>query len=266
MAGLLRRIKRLWIALGLAATIVFTAWCLLAYRANADGVRASVSDGRVDVAHGDHRWTFRPRSVQPQATGLLLFSGALVDPRAYARLARDAAAAGHPAVVVELPRRGALGGAEGSPVLQRGRDAMAALPEVRCWVVGGHSRGGEVASRYVLAYPDAVAALLLVGTSHPRDVDLSALTIPVTKLTGDRDGLATPERVARNRPLLPSTTRWVDIPGANHSQFGDYGFQPGDRFARLPRERQHRRLTEEVRRLLAGAAALPACHPSSTPP
>lgn len=266
MAGLVKRIKRVWVTLGLVATVVFIVWCLLAYRANADGVRASLSDHRVDVAHGEHRWTFRPRAVPAHATGLVWFSGALVDPRAYARLARAAADAGYPAVVVELPRRGALGGAEGSAVLQRGRMAMAALPDVQCWVVGGHSRGGEVASRYVLAHPDAVAALLLAGTSHPRDVDLSSLALPVTKLTGDRDGLATPERVARNRHRLPTTTRWVDIAGANHSQFGDYGFQPGDRFARVPRERQQRLLIDETRRLLAATGVLPACRPSTPTP
>ena len=96
----------------------------------------------------------------------------------------------------------------------------------------------------------AFHALLLVATSHPRDIDLSALSMPVTKLVGDRDGLATPERVARNRSRLPRQTRWVEVPGANHSQFGDYGFQPGDRFARIPRETQQQALAEEARRLV----------------
>jgi pimeloyl-ACP methyl ester carboxylesterase len=261
VAGLVRRIKRIWITLGLAATVVFTFWCLLAYRANADGVRAALSDGLVEVVRGDDHRVFRPLVVPSRSTGLLFFSGALVDPRAYAGLARSAADAGYPVIVVDLPRRGALGGAEGPAVLRRGRDAMTAQPDVRCWVVGGHSRGGEVASRFVLTYPDHRAALLLVATSHPRDVDLSALSIPVTKIVGDRDGLATPERVARNRPLLPTATRWVDMPGANHSQFGQYGFQPGDRFTQIPREVQQRRLAEETRRLLAVVADLPACQP-----
>lgn len=262
MAGLIKRIKRVWITLGLAATAVFILWCLVAYRANADGVSASLPDDRVDVVHGNDRWVFEPRASPTRTVGLLFFSGALVDPRAYARLARHAADAGYPVAVVELPRRGALGGAEGSPVLQRGRNAMAAMPEVHCWVIGGHSRGGEVASRYVLAHPDGVAALLLVGTSHPRDVDLSALTLPVTKLVADRDGLATPERVARNRHLLPPATHWVEIAGGNHSQFGDYGFQPGDGFARVPRQTQWQRLADETRRLLDDTAATPACTPS----
>lgn len=262
MATLLGRIKRIWIASGLAATVVFTTWCLVAYRANADSRQAALTDPRVAVAHADNRWTFLPQGMRPHATGLLFFSGALVDPRAYARLARDVAEAGYPVAVIELPWRGALGSAEGSPVLERGIATVAGLPDVQCWVLAGHSRGGEVASRYVLTHPGRIAALLLVGTSHPRDVDLSSLALPVTKLVGDRDGLATPARVARNRHLLPPATHWVEVTGGNHSQFGGYGFQPGDRFARIPHEAQQQRLAEETLRLLAASAALPACIPS----
>lgn len=262
MAGLVKRIKRVWVTLGIVATVVFTAWCLIAYYANAEGRRAAVGDARVSVEHREGRWVFLPRTRPPQATGLLFYAGALVDPRAYARTARRLAEAGYPAVIVELPRRGAFGGAEGAPVLARGHDAMAALPGVRCWIVGGHSRGGEVASRHALTDPADAAALLLVATSHPRDIDLSALSMAVTKLVGDRDGLATPERVARNRSRLPPQTRWVEVPGANHSQFGDYGFQPGDRFARIPRETQQQALAEETRRLLDHVAARSDCHAS----
>lgn len=264
MAGLARRIKRIWVTLGLIATVVFTTWCLVAYYANAEGRRAARGDVCVAVDHREGRWVFMPRQPSPHATGLLFYAGALVDPRAYARLAHRTAEAGYPAVIVELPRRGAFGGAEGSPVLARGQAAMAALPGVRCWIVGGHSRGGEVASRHALADPLGTAALLLVATSHPRDVDLSMLTMPAIKVVGDRDGLATPDRVARNRHLLPAHTRWVDIPGANHSQFGDYGFQPGDRIARIPRDAQQQRLAGEVNGLLKAVAARTACQ--SVPP
>ena len=131
VAGLVRRIKRIWVTLGIIATVVFTAWCLIAYYANAEGRRAAVGDARVSVEHRESRWVFLPRTRPPQATGLLFYAGALVDPRAYARTAHRLAEAGYPAVIVELPRRGAFGGAEGSPVLARGHDAMAALPGVQ---------------------------------------------------------------------------------------------------------------------------------------
>ena len=71
---------------------------------------------------------------------------------------------------------------------------------------------------------------MLIGTSHPRDVDLSGLRVPVTKIVGTRDGLATPAEVEQNASLLPTHTRWLWVEGGNHSQFGWYGFQLMDRW------------------------------------
>jgi pimeloyl-ACP methyl ester carboxylesterase len=77
-------------------------------------------------------------------------------------------------------------------------------------------------------------------------VNLSELRIPVAKIAGTRDGLATPEKVEANAPLLPPSTQWTWIEGGNHSQFGWYGFQPGDRRAAVPREAQQKVLIETV--------------------
>ena len=263
-SGLWPRVRRIWAILGLSVTAIFVAWNLIAYRANADGRHAAESDTRVAVSHVDSQWRFLPENPSQMKTGLLFFSGALVDPRAYAGLARNIAETdGFPVVVVELPRRGAFGGADGRAVLDRGRAAMAALPGVRCWVVAGHSRGGEVASRFVSTQDPTIVALLLAGTSHPRDLDLSGLPLPVTKLVATRDGLASPERNARNRHKLPQSTRWVTIEGGNHSQFGDYGLQPGDRFATISRTTQHAIVLDEALRVLHHADAQPACNAAS---
>jgi pimeloyl-ACP methyl ester carboxylesterase len=87
---------------------------------------------------------------------------------------------------------------------------------------------------------------LLVGTTHPRDVDLSKLKWPVTKIVGTQDGIAPLEKVEANRHLLPASTRWVRIEGGNHSQFGWYGFQPFDHFATISRDEQHAQLIREI--------------------
>ena len=41
-----------------------------------------------------------------------------------------------------------------------------------------------------------------------------------------------------NAGKLPPHTKWVTIDGGNHSQFGYYGFQLGDRSATISREAQ----------------------------
>lgn len=58
--------------------------------------------------------------------------------------------------------------------------------------------------------------------------DLSASGLPVLSLAGELDGLSTPEKIADARPLLPANADMVEIAGAAHSSFGDYGLQPGD--------------------------------------
>ena len=88
--------------------------------------------------------------------------------------------------------------------------------------------------------------MLLVGTTHPRDVDLSTLKWPVTKVVGTNDGIAPITAVDANRALLPAATHWVRIKGGNHSQFGWYGFQPLDHFAGTTREAQHEQLIQAV--------------------
>ena len=94
----------------------------------------------------------------------------------------------------------------------------------------------------------------MIGTTHPRDVDLSGLEVPVTKLVATRDGLAKVAGVEANRHLLPASTRWVRIEGGNHSQFGWYGFQPGDRRADISASEQRRQMIGAVIGALQSAA------------
>ena len=72
--------------------------------------------------------------------------------------------------------------------------------------------------------------------------------------SGTRDGLATPADVERNRAKLPAATRWVWIEGGNHSQFGWYGFQPGDRRATVSAGQQREVMVRAVLDALRTAA------------
>ncbi len=80
--------------------------------------------------------------------------------------------------------------------------------------------------------------MVLVATTHPKDDDLSFLPIPVTKVYATNDGIAPPDRVLGNRELLPAHTRWIEVAGGNHSQFGRYGHQLFDGTATISREEQ----------------------------
>ena len=112
-------------------------------------------------------------------------------------------------------------------------------PAIAQWVVSGHSLGGALTARTVRSGPPAaVAAIVLIGTTHPRGDDLSTLRIPVTKVYASNDGVAPFDRIQATKHLLPANTRWVEIRGGNHSQFGHYGHQLLDGEATITRAAQ----------------------------
>ncbi|MBL9138916.1 MAG: hypothetical protein JNK85_23810 [Verrucomicrobiales bacterium] len=246
--GVWQRVRRLWAALGSVVFVGFTVWCVIAYRATDEGRQALATgaDG-VTVTRGEAHWRFTPASGQPNhPVGLVFFAGSMVDPAAYAPLARAVATNGYAVLLMELPWRGVFGGADGAEVLSQAHRAMAQVPAIHGWVIAGHSKGGAVAARFVHENATDVAGLVLIGTSHPRDFDLSGTAVPVTKILGTRDGVAEVEKSERNRTKLPASARWVLIEGGNHSQFGHYGFQPGDWRAAISREEQQKQTVAAV--------------------
>jgi hypothetical protein len=169
------RIRVVWATLGTSATLLLVAWSAVAFRADETAQRALRSDERVRVSEFEDHWLFLPAGkVGHRAAGLLFFPGAVVDPVAYAPLAAAAAAAGYPAILVRVPLRGALGGAERPEVIVGARNLMKGLSGVKRWLVAGHSRGGEIAARFARLFPRSLEGLLLIGTSHPRDFSLAA--------------------------------------------------------------------------------------------
>ena len=253
------RIRKIWITLGISAAAVFTLWSLIAYRASAEARAALASNDEVTVKHDAGVWTFTPaRASSPSPVALVFFPGSLVDPVAYAPIVRAAAAAGNRAYIVELPRRGAFGGGQDPAIMTTLRALLDEADTPKRWVVAGHSLGGVVASNVAASNLRGFGGLVLIGTSHPRDVDLSALAVPVTKIVGTRDGLASRQEVEGNAHLLPKSTRWIWIDGGNHSQFGWYGFQPFDGRATISRAAQQKAMidgTLDMLRVAAGGAA-----------
>jgi pimeloyl-ACP methyl ester carboxylesterase len=93
---------------------------------------------------------------------------------------------------------------------------------VHTWIVGGHSLGGVRACQLAT---DA-DALALFGSYCANDLSQSG--VPAISIAGSEDGLSTPAKIADARHLLPQDATMIEVPGASHSSFGDYGPQPGD--------------------------------------
>jgi pimeloyl-ACP methyl ester carboxylesterase len=242
-----KRIRQVWITVGISATLVFVTWSLIAFRAGAEAHQALRSDPVVVVTSEAGVWRFMPASstsTSSRRTGLVFFPGFLVDPIAYAPLARAVAEAGFPVYLVTLPRRGAFGGAKDPELASRVNRLMQQTDIASHWVLAGHSLGAVVACDFAARSLPRFAGL--IGTTHPRDVSLDALAVPVTKIIGTHDGLATLAEVEENKSKLPISTNWVRIEGGNHSQFGWYGFQPLDYRATISAASQRRQMLDAV--------------------
>ena len=89
------------------------------HRASDEAVQAAASGEFVPVDYAAGIWSFVPRVTDGSGARLVFFPGALVDPRAYAPLARAVAGAGYEVTIIEVPRRGAFGGAESAKLAER---------------------------------------------------------------------------------------------------------------------------------------------------
>jgi poly(3-hydroxybutyrate) depolymerase len=204
--------------------ILSTLW--VANKMRTRGVSADTLRTTSTVVVNDRSATLEFLPARAKSTSaLIFFCGAGVSAHAYAPLLRPVAEAGYPVFIVKLPYRFAPFESHKKTAIARARTVMAMHPAVAHWVVSGHSLGGALAARMVHSQPAAVAAVVLIGTTHPRQDDLSALEIPVTKVYASNDGVAPVDRIQATKHLLPKDTRWVGIRGGNHSQFGHYGHQ-----------------------------------------
>ena len=242
-----RWIRRVWIAAGLGAT----AW--IVWNAQAHGVPASAlaSSASVDVRAGREATLFVPTAAGPDRALLVFLPGGAIDPRAYVPLVRAIAEAGYPAALVRLPFRVAPTEGAREEVWRRIEAAHRALGAARPLVLAGHSRGAALSARFTGRHHDSVDALALVATTHPRDEDLSHLTIPVLKILGSHDCVAPPDDARAHAGNLPAHTEWVAIEGANHAQFGHYGSQFNDCRATIARDAQQSAARDAIVAMLA---------------
>lgn len=245
---LLRRIFTTIVVIVGLAVLGFVAWANTPARPTAEAFAALKSTSEVKVSQdADGRLLFEPIGT-PNGVGFVFYPGARVDPRAYAPLATGIAARG--TVVVIEPMLFNL--AVLSP--ERAQDVIDSYQGIRAWTIGGHSLGGAMAAHFARLHTGEIKGVILWAAYPSTADDLSTSLLPVLCVSGSRDGLATPAKIAAARPLLPPTTVYRPIDGANHAQFGSYGTQMGDHTATIAAADQRNLVVQATADFLAQIA------------
>ncbi|GAA4462572.1 alpha/beta hydrolase [Nibrella saemangeumensis] len=219
-------LRTVWVAGGL----FFTAWLFYSYQSHNVDVRFLQDSRQTNVDETSDFYVFTPTAAFKDV--LIFYPGAMVDPKAYVPLCRSLADNNVKVYVIKMPFRLASKGYTKPKALGLFADTS------KTYILAGHSQGAKMAAQFVYENPALIDKLILIATSHPRDISLANSKIPILKIYGSSDGVADEEAILNNKAKLPASTKFVRLAGANHAQFGYYGFQLGDNTATISREQQ----------------------------
>ena len=243
MSNIHKIIRSVWITFG----VLFSLWMVNSFRAQGFDQTILESDQTIIVEKTDQYIHFQPTQSQ-QPAAFIFLPGGMVAPEAYAPMSRTISEHGFNVFILKLPFGSAPLDSQEADVMRHALEIIDSNTSLQYWIVGGHSRGAAIASRFASLHGESLDGLVLIGTSHPKEdaFDLSNTNLSVTKIYATNDGLASTDEVEANARYLPDDTKWVLIEGGNHSQFGYYGSQLGDNAANISRERQQELTIEAI--------------------
>ena len=216
----------------------FYIWASQYYKAMPQAVSSISSDGKVNVENGRYI-TFTPVNNYKRV-GVIIYPGGKVSPQAYAPVARHIAENGYKVVIVPMP----LNLAVLAPSKAMG--VVDSFSDVDAWVMAGHSLGGTMACKFAYDNPDLIKGIILFASYPSKSNDLSEKNIKVLSVYGTVDAFVDSKKISETKELLPGDTVYKPIEGGNHSQMGYYGFQKGDKEAKISREQQQNEVLESV--------------------
>lgn len=220
--------------------IGFVIWALNPLQPTADALAALESTSKVTVTQTNDYVSFMPTGTTP-TKAFVFYPGGRVDYRAYAAPLHKLAEQGYLAIL--LPVRLNLAFFD----INAADRAIPDFPEIQDWAVGGHSLGGVAASQYAAKNEDLDG--VVYWASYPADDKLKNSDMAFTSIYGTLD-MGGMEGFQSSASLLPADTEFVVIEGGNHSQFGNYGLQPGDNPATITWQEQQAQAVAATARLL----------------
>ncbi len=216
-------------------------WEITAYNPSSKADNHLKSGERVIVEKNN--WiSFEPKTGAKK--GFIFYPGAHVEPESYSPLAYNISTKGYRVIIVPMPLSLAIfGTGKASNIIEEHEN-------IDKWIIGGHSLGGAMVARYANKNPNKIDGLVLLAAYPPEGDNLSEVDLEVLSIYGTRDNVLDKSKLIERRKLLPSDSNFVEINGANHAQFGNYGKQNGDGIATINRTKQQNLTVEKIVNLL----------------
>lgn len=209
---------------------ILVYWLSTYYRADDLANLQLISDEKVLFSESGSL-NFVP--VQKKDIGIIIYPGGLVEAKAYSVLAKLLSLKGYPTFIVQMPLNLAVFNINGAESVINNN------PDVNKWVIAGHSLGGSMAAKYVDDSNNPKISGLVFLASYPdTSDDLSDNNIFVLSIRGNKDNIVNNSLLNSSESLLPPNASYINLEGANHSQFGSYGLQYGDGVAEITPEKQ----------------------------
>ena len=175
-----------------------------------------------------------------QDTSILFYQGGLVEEKSYSTIAAKLATEGYPVYLVKH--------ALNLAVTDTNKAESIIIDEnIHDYVIGGHSLGGVMASRFAKEAATKQLKGVFLLASYPDETGrLNDLPLSVISIIGSNDGVVDKEAYQNGKNYLPDSTLFYTIEGGNHAGFGDYGDQEGDSPASIPAEQQQEETVNQL--------------------
>lgn len=154
---------------------------------------------------------------------VIFYQGALVDNTSYSIWAKAVAEAGYPVYLVNEPLNLAVLGPNKAEKIIKDNG-------ITSYVIGGHSLGGVMASRFAANHQSdsALKGVFFLASYPDKKGSLAEFSGQVLSITGTKDGVLNWDAYNDASQYLPEQAVKNEIIGGNHAGFGSYGEQKGD--------------------------------------
>ncbi|RKD73472.1 alpha/beta hydrolase family protein [Sinobaca qinghaiensis] len=229
----------------IAAAVIFAAALALfiylrPYPPDAAARNSMTESGAVE----EDNW-FVFQAGQEQGPSVIFYPGGLVEEQAYAPLAQGLAEKGFTTYIVKMPvNLAVLAPDRAEKILEENPDKE--------FVIGGHSLGGSMASRYAAENAQTVQGVFFLASYPDEGGRLDQTGLTVLSITADRDSVLNQDSYNEAEAYLPDETESADLTGGNHAGFGSYGPQEGDGEAVISSAEQTNRTVDIMEEWLTG--------------